>query len=164
MRKRPVKVATILLCVAMLCMQVSAAESVAAQPECNSMECVTTAEDLAEFYAPNADLLNDEVPSGQVQESMMIAEPTVEVIYEGNDYEDITGGDLLIPEIARGTNKPTAFWNLSSKGKYLAIFESVTSTTLYTNYYFDFAPFTHGSGELEGVEDGRIYVKYTVYT
>lgn len=165
MRNMRIRGAALFLCMAVLCAQAGAAAPAVAEPECSSVDCVTTAEDLAEFYAPDADSLNDALPAGQAQESTVLAEPTVEVIYEGNEYENVTDGDALSPAIARDTGKPTAFWNLSSKGRYLATFSGVSSTTtLYTNYYFDFAPFTHTSGELEGVKDGRIYLKYNIYT
>ena len=162
MKKKTVRFTSLLLCVMMLSCQISA---VAVEPSSSQMDCVTTEKDLAEFYAEDAHCLNNtHTHMVTVQQDDRIVEPMVEVIYEGNDYEEVVGGDALIPEIARGTSVPSSYWNLSTKGRYLATIDKLSSGTLYTDYYFDFLPFTHTDADLEGVQDGKIYVKYTVYT
>lgn len=162
MKKKMLRFTSLLLCALMLSCQISAA---AVEPSSSQMKCVTTEEDLAEFYAEDAHCLNNtHAHLAAVQQDNRIVEPMVEVIYEGHDYEEEMEGDALIPEIARGTSTPSSYWNLSTKGRYLATINKLSSGTLYTDYYFDFLPFTHTDADLEGVQDGKIYVKYTVYT
>lgn len=149
----------------MVSMSFVSASAIAVSPTCMSTQCATTQHDLMELYSKEADNLNNDVPDADdIDIPQNRPQPSVEIIYEGHELLDETGGDTLTPVLTRGSKAPTSFWNLSTKGSYLATMpDGIGGVTLYTNYYFDFVPYTHTDGDMEGIADGKIYTKYNIY-
>lgn len=150
----------IILSVAMC---LSTASAVTVLPECKVLDSSTLGTSTQrEVMVTPIDNLNIDPIDDAVDER---AEPSVEILYEGHELLDLSEGDMMVSSPTRGTRVPTSFWNLSTRGRYNASMpEGVGDNTLYTNYYFDFVPFTHTDADLEGVDDGKIYTKYNIYT
>lgn len=155
-----------LLLTLLMCLSSTSASAKGLLPECVSVNCETTQADLMELYAEDADNLNREMPvSMSACNGETYAGPSVEILYESHELIEESGGEALYPVLARGNKAPNSFWNLSTKGAYLATMpDGVGDGKLYTNCYFDFLPYEHTEGDMEGVADGKIYTKYTIYT
>lgn len=155
-----------LLLTFLMCLSSTGASAKELLPGCVSINCGTTQAGLLELYAEDADNLNREIPvSMSAYSGETHSEPSVEILYESRELIEESGGEALYPVLTRGNKVPASFWNLSTRGAYLTTMpDGVGDGKLYTNYYFDFLPYVHTEGDLEGVAGGKIYTRYTIYT